>query len=116
MPTQKQPTAAHETPATSGRRGYHSPGRQRQAEETRQRILAAGRALFARQGYAGTTLEAIAEQAGVSPKTVVAVFASKRGILVEALNPDAFESPHQEALASLRAEDDPRRRLALVAA
>ncbi|HEX8036027.1 MAG TPA: helix-turn-helix domain-containing protein [Ktedonobacterales bacterium] len=68
-----------------------------------------------RRGYAGTTLEAIAEEAGVSPKTVVAAFGSKRGILAEVLNPAALGSPYQEALAQLRGESDPYRRVALVA-
>lgn len=100
---------------TSARRVYHSPARQSHAEQTRQRILAAGRSLFAERGYAGTTLEAIAEEAGVSPKTVVAAFASKRGVLVEALDPDALNGPYLEALTRLRAEEDPPRRLQLVA-
>lgn len=98
------------------RRPYHSPARQRQAEETRGRILAAARTLFAKHGYAGTTLDAIAEQAGVSPKTVVAVFASKRGILVEALNPNTLNGPYTETLARLRAENNPSARVALAAA
>lgn len=102
--------------ASTRRRAYHSPVRLRQAAETRQRIVAAGRALFAELGYAGTTIEAIAARAGVSPKTVVAGFASKRGILAETLNPDVLDSPSQAALERLRAEDDPRARLALVAA
>ena len=66
-----------------GKRPYYSRARQRQAEETRRRILAATRELFESRGYVGTTLEAIAEVAEVSPKTVAAVFGSKRGILAE---------------------------------
>jgi len=55
--------------------------RQRQALETRRLIVETARALFLDQGYAATTLEAIALQAGVSVSTVYAVFGSKRGIL-----------------------------------
>jgi TetR/AcrR family transcriptional regulator, regulator of cefoperazone and chloramphenicol sensitivity len=69
-----------QSPATQARRPYHSPTRQRQAEDTRRRILDAARALFREAGYAGTTLDAIAAAAGVSPKTVSA-FGSKRGLL-----------------------------------
>jgi len=98
-----------------GKRAYHSPARQRHAEETRQRILAASRALLQQRGYAGTTLEAIAEEAGVSAKTVVATFGSKRGILAELVSPPAFGGRYQEVLAHLRAEPDPSRRVALVA-
>ena len=65
------------------RRPYHSLARERQAEESRQRILEAARLLFLKKGYAGTTVDAIAEGAGLSPKTVTAVFGSKLGVLTE---------------------------------
>ncbi len=55
--------------------------RQRQAQFTRNSIVMAAQALFLEQGYACTTIEAIAEQAGVAVSTVYAVFGSKRGIL-----------------------------------
>jgi AcrR family transcriptional regulator len=97
------------------RRGYHSPTRQRQAEETHQRMLTAAHTLLSQRGYAGTTLEAIAAKAEVSTKTVVAVFGSKVGILAEVLNPAGFGSPYQEMLGRLRAEADPARRVAVVA-
>lgn len=102
-------------PYFEGKRPYHSPARQRQAEETRQRILAATRELFASRGYAGTTLEAIAEIAEISPKTVSAVFGSKRGILAELINPAAFSDHVQQLLDELRAAPEPSQRLLLVA-
>lgn len=102
-------------PGGPARRGYHSPMRERQAEETRQRMLVAARTLLARRGYAGTTVEAIAAEVGVSPKTVLAAFGSKRGILAEVVNPEAFGSPYQEMLSELRAEPDPYQRVAFVA-
>lgn len=74
------------------KRPYHSQVRQRQAEETRRRILAAAGELFASRGYAATTLEAIAETALVSPKTIAAVFGSKRALLAEVITPDAFSA------------------------
>ncbi|HEU5437933.1 MAG TPA: helix-turn-helix domain-containing protein [Ktedonobacterales bacterium] len=101
--------------AAAARRAYRSPARQRQAEETRQRMLASARTLFATRGYAGTTVEAIAEAAGVSPKTVVAAFGSKRAMLAELVDPAAPGSHFQELLAHIRAEPDPARRIALVA-
>lgn len=55
--------------------------RQRQAQITRDLIVTAAQALFLERGYTGTTIEAIAEQAGVAVSTVYAVFGSKRGIL-----------------------------------
>src|ERR1700674_4073343 len=102
-------------PYFEGKRPYHSQARQRQAEETRRRILAATRELFASRGYAGTTLEAIAEIAEISPKTVSAVFGSKRRILSELINPDAFSAHVQQLLDELRAAPAPSQRLFLVA-
>jgi AcrR family transcriptional regulator len=97
------------------KRPYHSRVRQRQAEETRQRILEAARSLFESHGYAVTTLEAIAEIAEVSPKTIAAVFGSKHALLAEVINPDAFSAPVQQLIEELRATEDPSRRLSLVA-
>ncbi|MHB9031759.1 MAG: helix-turn-helix domain-containing protein [Anaerolineae bacterium] len=55
--------------------------RQRQAAATANLIVTAAKELFLVQGYANTTIEAIAERAGVAASTVYAVFGSKRGIL-----------------------------------
>jgi AcrR family transcriptional regulator len=55
--------------------------RQRQAQATRSMIVAAAQALFLEQGYICTTMETIAERAGVATSTVYAIFGSKRGIL-----------------------------------
>lgn len=55
--------------------------RQRQAEATANLIVDAARTLFSERGYTTTTIEAIAERAGVAVSTVYAVFTSKRGIL-----------------------------------
>jgi AcrR family transcriptional regulator len=104
----------HDTTARA-RRAYRSPIRQRQAEEHRRSILVSARELFTQRGYAGTTLEAIAETAGVSPKTVVARFGSKRGILAEVLDPAGLGSRHAAVLERMRAAPDPRAKLALVA-
>ena len=95
------------------KRPYHSRTRDRSAEETRQRILTASRELFGIRGYAGTTLEAIAETAGVSPKTVTAVFGSKRAILGAVVNPNAFSPQVQHLIEELRVTADPLRRITL---
>jgi AcrR family transcriptional regulator len=58
-----------------------STHRQRQAQATRDLIVTAAQALFFEQGYICTTIEAIAERAGVATSTVYAIFGSKRGIL-----------------------------------
>ena len=96
------------------KRPYHSRVRQRQAEETHQRILAAARELLTSRGYVNTTLEMIAEAAEVSPKTVSAVFGSKRGILAELVNPDAFAPHIQQLLDQLRTSQEAVQRVELV--
>jgi AcrR family transcriptional regulator len=63
------------------KRKYHSIRRKEQAQETRRRLLSAALKLFSEHGYTGATIEAIAEEAGVSPLTVFAVFGNKRSIL-----------------------------------
>jgi AcrR family transcriptional regulator len=65
----------------SPRRRYHSPGREEQAARTRLRILAGARLRFERDGYAATSMAAIATEAGVSLKTVYLAFETKAGLL-----------------------------------
>jgi AcrR family transcriptional regulator len=96
-------------------RQYHSPARQRQAEQTRARILAAAREAFRSDGYAATTVEAIASAARVSAKTVEAAFGSKRAILAALVDPLATAGPPQLLVNQIRETADPRQRLRLVA-
>jgi AcrR family transcriptional regulator len=103
------------TESDGKKRTYHSRVRQRQAAETRRRILEAARSQFESCGYALTTLEAIAEIADVSPKTVTALFGSKRTLLAEVINPEAFNTSTQQLIEELRATEDPSRRISLVA-
>jgi AcrR family transcriptional regulator len=105
----------HTTESDEKKRSYHSHVRQRQAEEKRRCILEAARSLFESRGYAATTLEAIAELALVSPKTIAAVFGSKRALLAEVINPDAFSTPVKLLIEELRATEDPLRQVSLVA-
>jgi AcrR family transcriptional regulator len=62
-------------------RPYDSSNRARQARETRRRIVEAAALLFVREGYAATSIRAIAEQAGVAVPTVYASLRSKANIL-----------------------------------
>ena len=48
------------------RRPYRSTRRQEQAEETREKVLAAAATLFRERGYEGASVAAIAGAAGVS--------------------------------------------------
>ena len=63
------------------KRRYESPRRRAQAESTRAQILASASTLFERQGYAATTMAAVAEDAGVALKTVYVAFETKSGLL-----------------------------------
>jgi AcrR family transcriptional regulator len=69
----------------TSRRKYHSPLRADQAEQTRHRILESAFRLFAESGYAGTTIAAVAEDAGVSPETIYLSLGGKRGLLEGAI-------------------------------
>ena len=68
------------------KRSYHSARRQEQALHTRRQIVEAARKTFSERGYAGATIESIAQQAGVATETVFAVFGSKRAVLTELVN------------------------------
>ena len=97
-------------PKTGGR-VYKSPVRQRQATETRRRIVVATRKLLETQGYAGMTIEAVAQQAEVSVQTVYAVFGSKTGILAELLNEATFGADYEDTVQQTLEERDPETRL-----
>lgn len=91
------------------------PLRQRQALETRQTIARAARALFTERGYAVTSLEVVAEAAGVAPRTVYAVFGAKKAILAAICEGWLAEAGVMEAVAQGLAQPALERRLALVA-
>lgn len=80
------------TAVVKPRRRYHSPQRQQQAQATRQQIVDAAGRLFARDGYFGTTIEAIAREAGVAAPTVYAVFGTKRAVLSDLIDSAIFGS------------------------
>jgi AcrR family transcriptional regulator len=63
------------------RRAYRSVLRAEQAEQTHRRILDAARRLFIDRGYAGTTIAAVAEAAGVVPETVYGSLGTKQALL-----------------------------------
>lgn len=101
-----------------GRR-YDATNRRRQAAETQRRIYQAAQELFLRDGYAATTIAAIADQAGVAVQTVYASAKSKRdilkGILDLAVSGPDEEVPIQASTqwGQIEAEPDPRLRLSM---
>jgi AcrR family transcriptional regulator len=79
--------AASALPALPARpvqvRKYDSPTRRRRAEETRERILAAGATLLHRSSirdWRSLTVRGVAEHAGVNERTVYRYFGSERGL------------------------------------
>jgi AcrR family transcriptional regulator len=62
-------------------RKYSSAVRDEQAARTRARILDAAADLFLDQGYARTTMQGVADRAGVARDTVHAVFGGKQRLL-----------------------------------
>src|ERR671933_1945058 len=62
-------------------RRYDATRRREQAAATRRRVLDAAQVLFERDGYAATTMAAIAAEAGVALKTVYVGFETKSGVL-----------------------------------
>jgi AcrR family transcriptional regulator len=60
--------------------------RQRQAEATQAEIVAAATRLFFERGYVATTVEAIAEEAGVALQTIYNAIGSKRAVLSRVLD------------------------------
>jgi len=65
----------------NGVRVYSSPLRKSQAAGTRQLVLSAAGELFVAQGYAATTIDQIAERAGVSRPTVFRAVGNKQMLL-----------------------------------
>ena len=80
--------------------------RERQKEQRREVIAAAALELFISNGFASTTLDQIAVQAGVSAPTVVNYFGGKQEILLALLKqPD--EHAMRESRANLDDDSDP---------
>jgi AcrR family transcriptional regulator len=96
-------------------RRYESTRRRAGADLTRQKILAAARALFSRAGIDGVTMERIARRAGVAQPTVYAVFRSKAGILREIMRGAIFGARYRAAAARIEEAADPVAQLRLTA-
>lgn len=86
--------------ASERTRRYSSDLRRQQAEQTRQRIVAAAAELFAAEGYARTTLAKIAAAAGVSTETV-ASHGPKAALMVAAIEYATFGVSGAESFLDL---------------
>jgi AcrR family transcriptional regulator len=102
-------------------RPYNSPRRREQAAATRREILEAAQRLFESEGYAATTMAAIAAEAGVALKTVYVGFETKSGVLRALwhllLRGDEADVPMGERpwYRDVLDEPDPERQLRLTA-
>lgn len=103
------------------KRRYNSARRKAQARETRLKIVEAARKLFSAYGYTGATIEAIAQEAGVAPETIYAVFGNKRAILARLLDISVGGDDERIPLLkrpgpqSVLREHDPRQQLEMFA-
>lgn len=80
------------------KRRYDNRHRAAQARHTRRQVLDAARRSFARDGYAATTMQALADEAGVAVQTVYAAFGSKREVLKELFDTSIVGDDEQAAL------------------
>ena len=98
------------------RRRYDSSGRRKRARQTRDLIADAARQLFLADGYAATTVAAIAAAAGVSVETIYKGFGGKPGLvraIVEKGLAGEGPVPAEQRSDHIRdTEPDPRRILA----
>jgi AcrR family transcriptional regulator len=99
------------------KRSYRSPLRTAQAGQTRRAIIEAATRLFVSAGYGATSIDAIAEVAGVSRATVFAVVGGKAALLKRVYDvalvgdDEPVSLPDRAASRAIRAEPDPARYL-----
>jgi AcrR family transcriptional regulator len=100
-------------PAVNTRRRYDSSGRRERARQTRDQITDSARELFLADGYADTTVAAIATAAHVSVETIYKSFGGKPGLVRAIMEKSlAGEGPVPAEQRSDRIRDtepDPRR-------
>ena len=97
------------------KRSYESPLRKAQAAATRRAIIDTASALFIERGYVATSIDAIAEAAGVSRATIFTSVGGKKALLKTAYDvalvgdDEPIPFPLRPASLAVRAEPDPRR-------
>lgn len=95
------------------KRDYRSGLRAAQAADTRRLIVSAAARLFVEDGYGATTIDAVADAAGVSRKTVFIAVGGKVDLLKKALDwavagdDEPIAVADRVALRELLALDDP---------
>lgn len=71
------------------------------ARTKRDQILRGARRVFLRDGFAATSTDAIAAEAGVSKRTLYAYYPSKEHLFVDVLRELTIENPQTRALESI---------------
>lgn len=96
--------------ATKAATGALAPVRTRKqkALDTRRRMLAAAYRVFCARGYAGTTMEAIAEEAGVAVQTLYFTFHTKGAVLSETVGAAILGFDRWDPRAEPMTTSDPR--------
>ncbi len=82
------------------------------AAETRREILRAARRLFAEHGYAGTSLQQIAEESGVAVQTIYSSVGSKAALVLALNDLIDEEAGVAELGAGVLGETDPAKMIA----
>ncbi len=103
------------------KRPYDPARRRMQSAETRQRIVDAARELVLERGYRGTTVAAVASRADVNVDTVYELVGRKPVLLRELIEQAISGADHavtaddRDYVKAMRAEPDPRAKLAMYA-
>ena len=117
--SQPDATTGLPEPASLPPKRYASQMRDEQARRTRRAIVTAAHDLFLAQGYAATTIDAIAEAAHVSRSTVFNSAGGKVALLKLALDwaivgdDEPIALADRPAIKAILAESDPRKALIL---
>jgi AcrR family transcriptional regulator len=106
---------------TKTKRKYDSSRRKGQALETQTQILGAAQRLFVERGYEGTSIDAVAKEAGVAPETIYSIFGNKRAILSRVVDVavvgdnDPIPLLARSYIKEVEAETDQRRQIEMFA-
>lgn len=108
--------------APKRKRAYHAPERAAAAARTRLTVVTAAKREFESRGWTGATVRAVADAAGVSVKTVEALFGTKGALLRTVVDfsirgdLDPTPMPERDVIARIEAADDAAAMLELHAA
>jgi AcrR family transcriptional regulator len=109
----------HSTEPVKTRRVYDATRRRESARRSRRTVLDAAQRLFLERGFAATTMDDVADAAGVSSKNIYKVFGNKVGLakavfdLAIAGDDEPVPMVERASLMKVREEPDPRRKLML---